>query len=59
VEGVPADANPKTILKRLKRELACGGTYKSGLLELQGDHRERVASLLLKLGFAEKQVKLR
>ncbi|HLD85024.1 MAG TPA: stress response translation initiation inhibitor YciH [archaeon] len=41
----------KELLKTLKRKLACGGTYKNNEIELQGDHRERVKTVLVKEGF--------
>ncbi|MEM7819842.1 MAG: stress response translation initiation inhibitor YciH [Candidatus Aenigmatarchaeota archaeon] len=41
----------KSLMKKLKSKLACGGTYKNDEIELQGDHRERVREILLKEGF--------
>lgn len=40
-------------LKELKHKLACGGTIKNGVIELQGDHKLRVKPVLIKLGFDE------
>lgn len=40
-------------LKELKHKLACGGTIKNGIIELQGDHKSRVKPILVKLGFDE------
>ena len=40
-------------LKELKQKLACGGTLKNNVIELQGDHKHRVKPLLVKLGFDE------
>jgi translation initiation factor 1 len=31
-----------------------GGAVKNGVIEIQGDHRERLVSELLKLGYAAK-----
>jgi translation initiation factor 1 len=42
----------KDLSKNLKSALACGGTLKNGVIELQGDHVERVKKELEKLGFA-------
>lgn len=42
----------KEIAKTLKTHLACGGTIKDGLIELQGDHIKKVKEELIKLGFS-------
>lgn len=54
VRGLPA-AELSSTLGDLKRLCGCGGTVKSGALEIQGDHRDRVAARLEALGH---QVKL-
>lgn len=43
----------KEIAKALKNELACGGTFRKGEIELQGDHTKRIKDVLIKLGFDE------
>lgn len=43
--------NIRELLKKLKSKLACGGTYKNGEMELQGDHRQRAKDILVKEGF--------
>ena len=43
----------KDIAKQLKSEFACGGTVKAGKIELQGDHRSKIRSSLVKHGFSE------
>lgn len=50
------DIDMKSILKELKQTLACGGTIKNGIIELQGDHKGRVKPVLIKLGFAEESI---
>ncbi len=42
--------------KELKHMLACGGTYKNGLIELQGDHKEGVKKALLQMGYPEDSI---
>ncbi len=43
--------NLKDLCKRLKMKLACGGTSKDGMIELQGSHVEKVKAELVGLGF--------
>lgn len=43
--------NLKDLAKRLKTKLACGGTLKEGVIELQGNHIEKVKEELKNLGF--------
>ena len=50
--------NPKKTLSYLKSKLACGGTYKNGKLELQGDHKQRIKDLLIELGYKEGQIEI-
>jgi translation initiation factor 1 len=58
VEGIGKDADNKNVLKELKSRLACGGTLKDGVIELQGDHKKRVKEVLKKLGFSEDQIEV-
>lgn len=46
----------EALLKRLKQQCGAGGTYKDGELEIQGDHRERVAAALATMGYKIKHV---
>jgi len=54
VEGLPPEML-KDIGKVLKSACATGGATKNGCVEIQGDHREKIRSLLEDRGF---QVKL-
>ena len=56
VRGLGKEVNLKELAKNLKTELACGGTVKNGLIELQGDHRRKIEETLLKMGFKEGQI---
>lgn len=56
VTGIGEGVNTKEIAKELKSELACGGTVKNNVIELQGDHRRRVKPVLVKLGFSESSI---
>ena len=42
--------------KEFKRKLACGGTIKDNKIELQGDHREKVKEMLLKMNYNQDQI---
>ncbi len=53
VEGFDKHVDVKSIAKRLKEELACGGTVKNNVVELQGDHKVKVRPILVKLGFSD------
>lgn len=39
------------LLSKLKGKCACGGAYKEGHIELQGDHRKKVQAVLTEMGF--------
>ena len=53
VSGFDKSLDIKATAKSLKEKLACGGTIKDGVIELQGNHKKHVKSLLIKLGFPE------
>ena len=44
------------LAKKLKAKLACGGTVKEGVIELQGDHKYKVKDVLLNAGFAPETI---
>ncbi|MCD6547446.1 MAG: stress response translation initiation inhibitor YciH [Nanoarchaeota archaeon] len=57
VEGIdPKSIDVKDLTKKLKSALACGGTSKDNVIELQGDHKQKVKEILVKFGFAEDQI---
>ncbi len=53
VSGFDKNVDIKGIAKSLKETLACGGTVKDGVIELQGNHLKHVKAVLVKLGFPE------
>jgi translation initiation factor 1 len=52
VEGLEENELEK-ITKELKRTLACGGSAKEGVIVLQGEHRDKLKQLLIKMGYLE------
>ena len=56
VSGFDNSVDVKSLAKTLKNELACGGTSKDRIIELQGDHTGRIKSLLIKQGFEEESI---
>ena len=55
VTGVPLEEKDlKKLAKQLKKKCGSGGTIKSGIIEIQGDHRETLQRELTKLGYAVK-----
>ena len=60
VEGIDEkEIDLKDLAKKLKSELACGGTIKGGKIELQGEHRQKVKKILIEYGFAPSSVEMR
>ena len=59
VEGIDEkEIQIKDLAKRLKGELACGGTVKEGKIELQGVHKTRIKEILLQMGFAPNTIEV-
>ncbi len=56
ITGFDSGIDVKKIAKALKNELACGGTYKDDMIELQGDHTKRIKPLLVEHGFDEDSI---
>ena len=58
IEGISKDVDVKGVLKELKMKLACGGTLKDGVIELQGDHRKKIREILAKIGFPAEKIEV-
>jgi len=57
VEGIDSkDINMKDITKTLKEKFACGGTHKNGVIELQGNYKDRIRNVLVSLGFKAENI---
>ncbi|MBU0533029.1 stress response translation initiation inhibitor YciH [Candidatus Micrarchaeota archaeon] len=57
VEGIDK-AQLSSTAKELKNKLACGGTAKEGIIILQGNHKNKVAGILMKLGYPEESIEV-
>jgi translation initiation factor 1 len=49
-----AENDIKALAKKLKAACGSGGTSKDGQIEIQGEHRERIAEVLRELGYKVK-----
>ncbi len=58
IEGISKDVDVKGVLKELKQRLACGGTLKDGIIELQGDHRKKIRDILARIGFPAEKIEV-
>lgn len=51
---VLSEKDMKALAKKLKQACGSGGTIKEGVIEIQGEHRERIATVLRNLGYKAK-----
>lgn len=59
IEGInDKDTDLGRLSQKLKAFCACGGTAKNNQIMLQGDHRERVRSYLIRMGYPEENVEV-
>ena len=49
-----SEEDMKILAKKLKNECGTGGTIKDGIIEIQGEHREKIAVVLQRLGYKVK-----
>ena len=49
-----SEAGLSALAKKIKQACGTGGTVKEGVIEIQGGNREKVAEVLLKLGYKVK-----
>ena len=58
LKGFSENKDLHMLAKEFKKKLACGGTGKNKRIELQGDHREKVKKMLLKMNYTEGQIEV-
>ncbi|MBI2573224.1 translation initiation factor [Candidatus Woesearchaeota archaeon] len=58
VSGIQKEVNVDDLFKKLKSKFACGGTAKTGQIELQGDHKIRIKKALIELGFPDETIEI-
>ncbi len=51
IYGFSDSAEQQEVFKYLKKKLACGGTVKGNVIELQGEQKERIKKLLIEKGY--------
>lgn len=50
----PRASDLPSLLQKLRKSCASGGTVKDGIIELQGDHRQAAADALREIGYKTK-----
>ena len=56
ITGVPLDQDGlRELGKQLRQKCGAGGTVKDGVIEIQGEHRDRLVEELKKHGYAAKR----
>ncbi|MBS3063140.1 MAG: stress response translation initiation inhibitor YciH [Candidatus Diapherotrites archaeon] len=56
ISGVEDAKIAKELAKTLKSKLACGGTLRGTVIELQGEHRKRAKEILLQEGYKQELI---
>ena len=56
ITGIPANQNEiATLGQQLKKLCGSGGTVKDGVIEIQGDHCDKVQAKLTEMGYKVKR----
>ena len=56
ISGLPLGAEAlEALATELKRRCGSGGTVRDGVIEIQGEHRDRLVEELVKRGFAARR----
>jgi translation initiation factor 1 len=56
ITGLPlSPADIEALATKLKKRCGSGGTVRSGVIEIQGDHRDTIVAELIKMGWPAKR----
>ncbi|GAA5851561.1 hypothetical protein JCM9279_006897 [Rhodotorula babjevae] len=63
LQGVPAEYDPKKLLKAFKKEFACNGSIveheeMGKVIQLQGDQRQKIMEILIEEGIEKDTIKM-
>jgi translation initiation factor 1 len=58
ISGIDDPKQAKELGKEMKQKFACGGTAKDGIIEIQGDHKQKVKEFLIKKGYREDLIEI-
>ena len=58
ITGFDDSIDIKSLAKKLKRKLGCGGTAYDNTIELHGDHRRKIKEALMEEGFKEENIEV-
>jgi translation initiation factor 1 len=59
IDGInDKDTDLGRLAQKMKTNCACGGTAKNSQIILQGDHRQKVYSYLLQMGYRKENIEL-
>jgi len=56
ISGFDDGVDIKDTAKQLKMKMACGGTVKNKVVELQGNHKGHIKPVLISMGFNEERI---
>ncbi len=56
ISGIQNPKDAENLFNDLKKELACGGTVRDNVIELQGKHRKKLLVIMKKRGYLDEQI---
>jgi len=59
IDGIDKE-NIENTAREIKRRLGCGGTIREGnIIELQGDHKNKIEETLIAIGFSKEDIEVK